>query len=97
MIEFHSDDVRSAIASLPRAIHGVEITDTSTPAILQSLQHHRRSLFPAEYLYQGRTKLSRICNVCRESSRGDHPCRRNSTVIALVIETISKASRYRIS
>jgi len=64
MIEFQSAEIGRAIGSLPAIVHGVEITATSTLCDLYNRSnYHCRSLFPAEYLYQGRTKLSRICNV----------------------------------
>jgi hypothetical protein len=65
MIEFQSDDVGSAIASLPGTVDGVEITDTFcdltiAPTIIVEV------FLPVEYLYQGRTKLLRICNISLE-------------------------------
>ena len=56
MIEIQSTDIGRVIASLPGTVHGVEITDTSTLCDFYGhSNYHCRSLFLAEYLYEGCT------------------------------------------
>src|SRR5215472_18784160 len=62
MIEFQSTDIGHVIASLPGTVHGVEVTDTSTLCdFYNHSNYHCRSLFLAEYLYEGCT-TSRLKN-----------------------------------